>query len=148
MFSAKDINKAFDRFGQKAGEKMYNIMVQTGEYAVKKAREEGRYNDITGNLRSSVGYVIARSGNIVNDNFTKSERGSDKATGMKEGYNLAVELAHKYSINGWVLIVVAGMEYAAAVESIEGKDVLSGPVIDTEGYLSNLIRGFKSRLYG
>jgi len=151
MFSMKDIDKAFERFGQSAGDKMYDIMVQTGENAVRIARsktQEESFVDQTGNLRSSIGYVISRRGEIFMSDFQDSPRGTDKKTGKKQGYDLALELADKFKMNGWVLILVAGMEYAAAVQDIEGKDVLAGTVVETETYLSSLIKGFKNRLYG
>jgi hypothetical protein len=92
-----------------------------GEQCVNHARSTGNYIDQTGNLRSSVGYVIARRGKIIDSDFQESKGGSD---GTQEGRAFAEKLAEAYP-DGYVLIIVAGMNYAAAVES-NGKEVLSG----------------------
>lgn len=47
-----------------------NALAYIGETAVKTAREQGKYNDITGNLRSSIGYVILKDGKpVIGGNF-------------------------------------------------------------------------------
>ena len=146
LFSNKDIDKFIKRFGERSESKVYEILVQAGEYAVGEARKGGIYNDITGNLRSSVGYVILKNGALVVDNFEKSKKGSDRATGEKTGRQLAFSIAKSTAKKGYVLVVVAGMEYAAAVQDIEGKDVLKGAVILTENYLGTLISKITSKL--
>lgn len=79
----------------------------------------------TGNLRSSIGYVIVRNGEILGRNFQLSEKaGTDKQTGKREGEQLAMDLINTYS-KGLVLICVAGMKYAAHVEAMDNKDVMS-----------------------
>lgn len=78
--------------------------------------------DQTGNLRSSVGYVIAHNKNIIQySTFNQVKQGSE---GVKTGKDLAKELAKRYS-NNYVLIVVAGMNYAEFVEAMDNKDVLA-----------------------
>ena len=78
--------------------------------------------DQTGNLRSSVGYVIAHNKNIIQySTFNQMMQGSE---GVKTGKDLAEELAKRYS-NNYVLIVVAGMNYAEFVEAMDNKDVLA-----------------------
>lgn len=151
LFTKKDIIQSITVFGVKAESKMLRILIQAGEYAVAEARkksQEESFIDHTGNLRSSIGYVIAKNGVIHTDNFEESAKGTDKVTGKRTGYQLAVSLADKYRMNGYVLIVVAGMEYAAVVQNIENKDVLLGTVIKTESYLGKLISKFKTKLYG
>lgn len=111
-----------------------------GEIFVKLAREEGAYKDRTGNLRNSIGYIILKNGEQLFENFEKSAhveveiskgklagqthttKGS--ADGVAKGKEVA-ELASLKFPKGYVLIVVAGMEYAAAVEA-KGLDVLTG----------------------
>lgn len=51
-----------------------NLLQRTGEEFVKIARLEGNYIDHTGNLRSSIGYVIVKDGRIVGKNFQLSEK--------------------------------------------------------------------------
>lgn len=91
-----------------------------GEMCVNKAKSSDQYKDRTGNLRSSVGYVIVHNGKIVNGKFGVVKDGS---YGMQQGQSLAYELAARNTI-GFALIVVAGMNYALYVEAT-GRDVLT-----------------------
>ncbi|WP_333689591.1 hypothetical protein [Barnesiella intestinihominis] len=96
-----------------------------GEQCVTKIRDRAgdkSWYDQTGNLRSSVGYVIAHNKNIIQySTFNQVKQGSE---GVKTGKDLAKELAKRYS-NNYVLIVVAGMNYAEFVEAMDNKDVLA-----------------------
>ena len=96
-----------------------------GEQCVTKIRDRAgdkSWYGQTGNLRSSVGYVIAHNKNIIQySTFNQVKQGSE---GVKTGKDLAKELAKRYS-NNYVLIVVAGMNYAEFVEAMDNKDVLA-----------------------
>ena len=96
-----------------------------GEQCVTKIRDRAgdkSWYDQTGNLRSSVGYVIAHNKNTIQySTFNQVNQGSE---GVKTGKDLAKELAKRYS-NNYVLIVVAGMNYAEFVEAMDNKDVLA-----------------------
>lgn len=96
-----------------------------GEQCVTKIRDRAgdkSWYDQTGNLRSSVGYVIAHNKNIIQySTFNQVKQGSEC---VKTGKDLAKELAKRYS-NNYVLIVVAGMNYAEFVEAMDNKDVLA-----------------------
>lgn len=118
-----------------------------GEECVKIARENGDYNDITGNLRSSIGYVVLYNGSVVTQSITnptavapgvravkrtrpdgttyiaKQKIGGDGQKGTKQAAKMLDKLKAKFP-TGCVLIVVAGMEYAAYVENVHGKRVL------------------------
>ncbi len=96
-----------------------------GEQCVKRARQYGYgkdYTDRTGNLRSSVGFVIVNNGAIVK--MSDFEPVMSGAEGGNDGRQYAAELAANYT-TGWALIVVAGMEYASFVAD-RGYDVLAG----------------------
>lgn len=127
-------------------------LVRIGEQFVTNARERGTYQDQTGNLRNSIGYVVLKNGQqwqgggfssiTVNadgrrrkdgslDKRYKSNRGKSDTVvsdGANAGKKVIGEAAVRYP-TGYVLIVVAGMDYAAAVES-KGRDVLSGSAPD------------------
>ena len=93
-----------------------------GEQFVTDARNNGSYTDRTGNLRSSVGYVVLRNGEQYSKGgFEKIKAGGK---GVETGNRIVLEAATKFPV-GLVLIVVAGMNYAAAVEA-KGRDVLTG----------------------
>ena len=78
-----------------------------GEKCVIEARDrspEESWIDRTGNLRSSIGYVIASEGKIIKySDFTVVKNGSE---GPETGKTLAEEIARKYR-SGYALVVVA-----------------------------------------
>lgn len=97
------------------------ILARCGEKCVIQAREFGSYQDQTGNLRSSTGYVIVKNGQIINASGFEPVKGG--AEGSSEGQSFVQKLASEFP-QGIALIVVAGMNYAAYVEA-KGKDVLT-----------------------
>lgn len=137
LFSNKQTSEWFNHFQDRAEEKMYTLLQAAGERFVKYARESGDYKDQTGNLRSSVGYIILSDGNILTDNFEKSKEGSDRDKGKRQGYHIANEIALSYN-KGFVLIGLAGMNYALCVEA-KGKDVISFANRETEEWLRKAI---------
>jgi len=112
---------------------------------VKMAREktakQGGFDDHSGNLRSSIGFVVVDHGEIVYGDFEPAKKGKDQETGLKEAKKLTRELASNFS-EGYALIVVAGMDYAAAVES-KGKDVITGSSLQAEIDLKDAVRKMK-----
>lgn len=137
MFNIAQVQAFADKFLEKTDEKTIEMLSYAGERGVRFARQNGNYQDRTGNLRSSIGYVVVANGSIVSQYFEEGE-GSDNKTGMEEGRQLAYGLASRYN-SGHVLILVAGMEYAAAVESLEGYDVLQNSVYKTESILKETL---------
>lgn len=97
-----------------------------GEECVRIARENGSYNDITGNLRSSIGYIVMDNGNIVQKGASKQYSGikGNGEKGAAAAESIFTQMQAKFPW-GVVLVVVAGMNYAAYVESIHHKDVLT-----------------------
>lgn len=98
-------------------------LCRIGEEAVKLAKmipPKRGFNDQTGNLRSSIGYVVVKDGKPVNVSFGAVKGGH---TGVNEGQRLALQIGSKQT-EGYALIVVAGMNYAVHVES-KGRDVLT-----------------------
>lgn len=85
-----------------------------GEEAVNTARTSRRYLDQTGNLTSSIGYVIVRNGSVTKKaGFDKVKDGDE---GAQQGESLALSLASDFQ-HDYTLIVVAGMDYAAYIEA-------------------------------
>ncbi|MGN0237601.1 MAG: hypothetical protein ACI4AK_05900 [Lepagella sp.] len=135
---------------------IYNLQL-VGERVVNHARSlpspsatvyKGRipphqpnYIDHTANLRSSIGYVISCDGNIrTNGGFKAEANGSD---GAAIGSKYAKEVAGRYP-EGIVLVVVAGMEYAAYV-SAKGYDVIDSAELLADKLVPQILRqlGFK-----
>ena len=119
MFTIEGIQQYMENRVNNADQKIIEALQYIGENFVTKARNTGNYSNNTGNLRSSIGYVILKDGQIVDSNFP-----GDKAGGVSEGMKTAEDVAADYP-QGFVLIGVAGMSYAAAVES-RGFDVITG----------------------
>lgn len=119
-------------------------MQQIGEECVKIAREPhaNDYNDITGNLRSSIGYVILYNGKVVFGGESKQISGKhgDGAQGVEQGQKVLKTLQGNYP-TGVVLIVCAGMSYAAYVENIRHKDVLTCAELVAKDLMRQLLHG-------
>lgn len=117
-----------------------------GEKCVIEARDrspEASWVDQSGNLRSSIGYVVVYNGQIVNiSDFSSVKSGVD---GSKEGRSLAEELAKNYK-QGYALIVVAGMNYAAYVEAIDNKCVLVSAELFANRELPSMIEKLKTQI--
>ena len=119
-----------------------NVFCIAGESCITKARNEGSYQDQTGNLRSSIGYVVLNNGRIVQRGESQ-QIGGGGDLGVKECNEFMQSLVRE-NRTGIVLIVSAGMNYAINVEA-KGYDVLTSSELYAEQLstqmLSNL--GFK-----
>lgn len=120
-----EVHETLMREAERVERLTIRALSKLGEQCVTKIRDRAgdkSWYDQTGNLRSSVGYVIAHNKNIIQySTFNQVKQGSE---GVKTGKDLAKELAKRYS-NNYVLIVVAGMNYAEFVEAMDNKDVLA-----------------------
>ena len=116
-----------------------------GEQCVIKARDrssEESWFDQTGNLRSSIGYVISCDGKIIQySDFSVVKNGSE---GPEIGKTLAEEIARKY-ISGYALVVVAGMNYAEYVEAMDNKVVLASSELFARQQLPSMMNKLKSQ---
>jgi len=105
---------------------IFMALQKVGENYVTNARNRGEYTDRSDNLRSSVGYGIYKDGvlvwTITGDAKKATKEGTEAAQRLIA--KIKGELLAKYD-KGFVLVVVAGMSYAAAVEA-KGFDVITG----------------------
>jgi len=125
----QEIDKKIEIEIKKAEQAILKKLSYIGESALIEARSNGDYMDQTGNLRSSVGYVILNDGKVV----SMSSFDSVKATatsGKSKGKEAIDSLRSQYS-RGYVLLVVAGMDYAVYVEAL-GRNVLSSSKLMAE----------------
>lgn len=117
-----------------------------GEKCIIEARnrsQEESWYDQTGNLRSSIGYVIVMDGKIVTtSDFKQVKNGS---SGTLEGKSLAKKLASNYK-TGYALIVVAGMHYAAYVEAMDNKVVLTSAELLAKRELPGMMRQLREQI--
>jgi hypothetical protein len=138
-FKASDITKQIKQQVKKIEAAILNRLQFIGETFIKNARENGTYKDQTGNLRSSIGYMILKDGQQVSIAFPGT-----KVQGRSRGEAIAEEVAGRQP-KGFVLIVVAGMDYAAAVES-KNYDVLTASSITAENDLKKAISTLKAKI--
>ena len=134
MWSDREVERWFDYFVDRAEERIYRLLQRAGEEFVKIARKKGNYKDRTGNLRSSIGYVIVKDGDILTEDYEQSSEGTDKQNGIREAKRLVSELVPIYS-DGWVLVGVAAMPYAVYVEAIHNLDVISVATEHTDDWI-------------
>jgi len=88
-----------------------------GEQFIADARNNGTYTDRTGNLRSSIGYIIFKDGEPLSESFPGITK-----EGIDHGRKVAEANVPK---KGLAIIVVAGMNYAYYVEA-KNYDVITG----------------------
>lgn len=130
MFTQGDVRRMVQTLKERLSESVLQRLLYIGEQFIVDARNSGTYTDRTGNLRSSIGYLILRSGVHLAENFHgKADEGRQRAKSVA----LSIEPPQ-----GYVLIVVAGMDYAAAVEA-RGYDVLTSSSIRAEKSLKKAI---------
>lgn len=109
-----EIKRALSRLGEEC-----NTMV-------RDRSAKNSWNDITGNLRSSIGYAIYKHGVAeVESAFEIVKNGAEGAAVGKE----LIDTLADYYVGTYVLVVLAGMSYAEDVERRENKDVLASAEI-------------------
>lgn len=125
------INQRFTDAQKEITEKMLRVLRYVAEMAINEARANGSYRDVTGNLRSSVGYSIIINGQIKEENYTGN------ADGIGKGKSIARELASQQP--EIALVIVAGMKYASQVES-RGRNVLTSAEQMAKVMVPNLLK--------
>lgn len=104
---------------------------ELGEQCVTKIRDRAgdkSWYDHTGNLRSSVGYIVLYEGKEAQRGgfMPTSAPEGNGSKGKQEGQNYLEETAKTVAESSdFSLVVVAGMNYAGVVEAMDNKDVLA-----------------------
>lgn len=139
-------NNDLDRYSEQVYAELEKKLIESLEYVgegfVAEARSmtsmQGGFQDITGNLRSSIGYFIVKNGNVIRQKVEVSDKGSDRQTGVKTAKQFLDKIRKS---DGLFLYGVAGMDYAREVEA-RGKNVISlqadTAVIELKSILSGL----------
>jgi len=65
QFTSADIERMLQEKIAKYEEKIVRILRNVGEKCINEAREYGSYQDRTGNLRSSIGYIVLKDGKPI-----------------------------------------------------------------------------------
>jgi hypothetical protein len=139
-FSKADIKKLLNKRRQLIRDAIISRLQFVGEQFVRNARDGGSYMDRTGNLRSSIGYVVIYNGKQLFENFL-SKGGKE---GEEKARKVVDEVRNEYP-KGFVLIGVAGMEYAAAVES-RGYDVITTSSLKAETSLKDALKKISTKI--
>lgn len=119
-----------------------------GEQCIKRIRDRGpkeSWFDQTGNLRSSIGYAVYDYGKkVIESTFEVVKNGSQ---GSSVGRKVIDDLASKYA-ETYALVVVAGMDYAEAVEARDNKDVLASTELWAKQEIQKYLNKALERAYG
>lgn len=122
------VRQASAEYKKKAVESIINTFAFIGESCITESRNNGKYVDRTGNLRSSIGYAVLYNNKVVRKGGNTS--GTDE--GRESAQTFSVELVDKvqsYFPGGITLIVVAGMNYATYVEALGLNVLASGKLL-------------------
>lgn len=122
-FTKQDVEKRYAAFVEQIEKQQLKRLQMLGEMCVNHARNvpmEQGFQDQTGNLRSSIGYMVFVDGVAVHSMFEQRKEG---AQGVKIGEALAQRVGER-NPQGVCLVVTAGMNYALYVES-KGRDVIT-----------------------
>jgi hypothetical protein len=118
-FTNADIQRQIERSYNVIERAIVGLFDMVGEEFVTEARnmtkEEGGFGDVTTSLRSSIGYFILKDGVIIKQDLTGNSAGIIAAKAL---------LATLPKKDGYMLVGVAGMDYASAVES-KGMNVIT-----------------------
>ena len=128
------------------------MLQYVGEKVVNGVRDESLSNwkDRTGNLRSSVGYVVSVDGKPLNFYGFQQVDGPLRGTKEDPGYNPETQKEYARTLcslypEGIALIIVAGMEYAYYVERLENKTVLAQGEIEGKKLINEMIQKLNAR---
>lgn len=138
-FNIADIKKQVAQKKELIEQVILRRFQRIGEAFIANARSNDTYRDQTGNLRSSIGYVILKNGEQLFASFP-----GDKSQGKTKAGKVVDDVKDKYP-QGFVLIVVAGMEYAAYVEAM-GYDVLTASGIAAENDLRKAVEQISKKI--
>ena len=121
-----------------------DVLCNVGEQCIIEARNNGDYEDQTGNLRSSIGYAVLMNGQVIQSDHVDKIKDGDE--GVSEGLAFLQKRIKKASKKGVCLIVTAGMNYADYVET--EKVVLSSAELKAPILVKQLLTslGFKCKL--
>lgn len=131
-FTAADLERWINEDVQGWFDELAKHMLRVGKGLVDKARaktaaEQG-FNNITWNLRSSIGCLVVANHTILAENiyFPPIGKGDE---GHSTGISYLKEIALLIDDGGVYLLFGAGMDYASLVQA-KGKDVIQNVIGD------------------
>ncbi|QGY44144.1 hypothetical protein GM418_10880 [Maribellus comscasis] len=133
--------RALDKQVKDAEWQTQQLLKYAGEQFLRRARLNKEFKDDTGNLQSSIGYVVAKNRRIIINAIEGLEPEKQTAKGKTYGVRLAEAIIADYPM-GYVLVGVAGMEYGVYVEA-NGKDVITGSIPQTKKLIREIMDELK-----
>lgn len=119
-----EIDKYLEEAQKQLIQHIRDALIEAGREAVEEARANGQYQDRTGNLRSSIGAVVAMSGEVVWESDFNVVLGGEE--GAAKGRELALSKVIENSDAEFCIVLVAGEDYAIYVQAVHGLDVMAG----------------------
>jgi len=137
-FDLNDLNRIINSDVQDWLDELVDYYRKSGKLFVERAVAKATFNNITWNLRSSIGYLIIYNGQILESYFINLKDGTE---GQEVGREYAEFVARLIDEGeGLSMALVAGEEYAAFVEA-KGKDVIKGSTAYFETQIKALLKG-------
>ena len=131
-FKMSDVKKYFSDYKNHVNDHVVEVLKSLADSCAESLRKNADFLNHTFNLRSSLGSVVFRDGNIVYENF--------KDVGGDNGYRKGKEVAEvNIPKSGIGMMLVAGEDYALYVEAKNNKWVISGSSMELSKTLQKLI---------
>lgn len=133
--------KSLTNYIIKQGNKIEKALIYRLEYAIEEltnhAKQNNEYGEPTGNLKASIGGVLLKDGRpITYKGFNDSKDGGGV------GLEYINSLVGSYQ-SGYVILIVAGMEYATYVENYHGLNVLKKSELLIDGKIKEIAEKLK-----
>jgi hypothetical protein len=140
-FSDADLQALIESDSNAWFSSLMEVYRQKGKLAVDRARaktkDDGGFGNITWNLRGSIGMCIVQQGQIIETYFPPIGKGDE---GTKIGTETAQRLAtYGAGKDDIVMYIVAGMNYASFVQSVD-RDVIKGSTLIFEEEVKALFK--------
>lgn len=145
LFTQEELQRAVEEQTTREINALVRELQIIGEQVVTEARVGAKkfgkdYLTQTGNLRSSIGYVITLDGQPVTESSFHPVAGSESGKeGADKGREFAREVASE--LPGLAIVVVAGMNYASYVHN-KGYDVLDSAELVAKQLMDDLITDY------
>lgn len=108
--------------------------------SARAGKHTPNYIDETGNLRSSIGYLLVYDGKVIVENFMPQPRKASGSEGVSAAQKMARD-AIEGNAKGLQLVLTAGMKYARFVAA-KGYDVLDSAELFCKSELEKLIKSY------
>jgi hypothetical protein len=137
--------KEISSYIRKYGVRIEKALILELEYLVAELENHAKlnagYQDQTSNLKGSIGGAVLKNGVKLSVEGFQSDGDEGNQTGI-EFLNSLIDSNSK----GYVLILVAGMEYATYVENFHGLNVLKESELKMRRELPRLLKDLKSKI--